>query len=182
MNKILKILCQKTHFNGLLAELPGQKVSIQQLLEKLGKAAKVIMDKVSGADVGVAQDIYDLSRDASEALLKGDKLVNLFDEHQGKDAASGSDECEIMELDEEPEKTDDYVGALGPLQYDDSVSFQGVTLKHAGKALGKKTVLRIAHELSSFATGSTLPCSASSTIFVRSDNSQMNFVKAVITG
>ena len=179
--KILKIFCQKKSFHSLLAELPGQRVSIQHLIEKLGKAAKVIMDKVSGADVGVAQDIYELSIEASETLGKGDTLVDLF-EDQRKDASSSSDECEIMELDEEPEKTDDYVGALSPLQYDDSVSFQSITLKHSSKPPSKKTVIRIAHELSSFATGSTLPCSASSTIFVRSDNSKMNFVKAVITG
>ena len=163
-----------------MAKLRGQKVSIQKLIEKLGKAAKVIMDKVSGADVGVAQDIYELSIEASETLCKGDKLVSLF-EDQRKDASSSNDECDIMELEEEPEKTEDYMGALIPLQYDDSVSFQSVTLKHA-EPPSKKTVIRIAHELSSFATSSTLPCSASSTIFVRSDNSKMNFVKAVITG
>ena len=82
-----------------------------------------------------------------------------------KDASSSSDECDIMELEEEPEKTEDYMGALIPLQYDDSVSFQSVTLKHA-EPPSKKTVIRIAHELSSFATSSTLPCSASSTIFL----------------
>ena len=140
------------------------------------------MDKVSDSDVGVVQEIYELSKEISETLGKGDTIAGLFDDlDQTKDPTT-NDECEIMELDEEPEKKDYYVDALSQLQYDDSVTFQGITLKHAGKPPGKKTVLRIAHELSSFAAGSALPCSVSSTIFVRSDNSKMNFIKAVITG
>ena len=46
----------------------------------------------------------------------------------------------------------------------------------------RRTTVRIAQELSSLAQAETLPCSLSSSIFVRSDDSKMSLLKAVITG
>ena len=46
----------------------------------------------------------------------------------------------------------------------------------------RRTIVRIAGELSSLAQAETLPCSLSSSIFVRSDDSKMSLLKAVITG
>ena len=46
----------------------------------------------------------------------------------------------------------------------------------------RRTTVRIAQELSSLSQAETLPCSLSSSIFVRSDDSKMSLLKAVITG
>jgi len=76
---------------------------------------------------------------------------------------------------------DTYTSIMTKIQYD-QVTFQYNPQLHMGAVPAKKTVLRIAQELSSLAATSTLPCSLSSSIFVRSDDSQITFLKAVITG
>ena len=45
-----------------------------------------------------------------------------------------------------------------------------------------QTIFRIAQEISSLAASSSLPCSLSSSVFVRSDDSKMTLLKAIITG
>lgn len=45
-----------------------------------------------------------------------------------------------------------------------------------------QTIFRIAQEVSSVAASSSLPCSLSSSVFVRSDDGKMTLLKAIITG
>jgi len=79
-----------------------------------------------------------------------------------------------------------YVSVMAPLQYD---SMEFASAGHAfmsefnGAAKpSSQTIFRIAQEVSSVAASSSLPCSLSSSVFVRSDDGKMTLLKAIITG
>jgi len=79
-----------------------------------------------------------------------------------------------------------YVRIMGPLQYD-SVEFASMGHAHINEfnsaaKPSSQTIFRIAQEISSLAASSSLPCSLSSSVFVRSDDSKMTLLKAIITG
>lgn len=186
--------------SGLLDVLPDQRNSLQQLLTYLEKPANVFIAKVGGAGVGVqlAKDFHDLSKKVTEKIKKihEDESTNKSVKESGsneKDMNSNEDADVIDISDEESEDSngnneivdDTYTSTMTKIQYD-QVTFQHNPQLHMAHVMGaapaKKTVLRIAQELSSLAAASTLPCSLSSSIFVRSDDSQITFLKAVITG
>ena len=52
----------------------------------------------------------------------------------------------------------------------------------AAQTPSSQTIFRIAQELSSLAAPASLPCSLSSCVLVRSDDSKIPLIKAVITG
>ena len=171
--EILKVFSKTPKFNSLLGKLTNQEVSITKLIKSIGETAKLIIEKVHYND-GLASDFHNLSK----------SLPMAADAAGPSGEAYSSNDDDIIELDEKTENQSletEYVTALTPLQFGDSANYQNIRLKHS-QPPSKKTVMRIAHELASFSTASTLPCSLASSIFVRSDNSRMNFVKAVITG
>ena len=49
-------------------------------------------------------------------------------------------------------------------------------------SLTSKTIYRIAHEIATISSAESLPSFISSSIFVRSDDTKMPLLKAVITG
>jgi len=90
----------------------------------------------------------------------------------GQSSASGVSDCS-------------YEAALAGLQYD-SVEFgPGHAFTKEFGSSGQPastTIYRIAQEVSSLAAASSLPLNAGSSIFVRSDDSKMTLLRAVITG
>ena len=189
--EILKVFSKTPKFNSLLGKLTNQEVSITKLIKSIGETAKLIIEKVHYND-GLASDFHNLSKSLPMALIEDAVCGDRSATGNGPDAAGPSgeayslndDDIIELELDEKTENQSletEYVTALTPLQFGDSANYQNIRLKHS-QPPSKKTVMRIAHELASFSTASTLPCSLASSIFVRSDNSRMNFVKAVITG
>jgi len=193
---LLDFFFAEDSLSGLMDVLPGQRKSLQQLLTCLEKPAKVFIDKVGGAGVGVqlAKDFHDLSLKVTEKIKKiyDDEFTNKSDKEStshGKGINTNDEDADVIDISDDDvdtngnsEKVEDaYTAAMTKIQYD-QVNFQFNPQLPIGVVPAKKTVLRIAQELSSLAATSTLPCSLSSSIFVRSDDSQITFLKAIITG
>ena len=80
--------------------------------------------------------------------------------------------------------------ALSPLQYEELEFSNKIFLYKFEKSINEiyekdmtsKTKRTIAYEIATISNAESLPCSKSSSIFVRSDESKMYLLKAVITG
>ena len=130
------------------------------------------------------RDFLVLSRDVTEALKTAGYLPDI----------NGSTRTETPSpespgpsgLDEEGR----YRLALSPLQYEElefaSEIFLTEREKHINeiweKLMTSKTKRTIAYEIATISNAESLPCCKSSSILVRSDESKMSLLKAVITG
>ena len=167
----------------LLNALPHQKKSLKDLLKCLEKPAQIVMNNLQGKEVQLAKEIFELSKMVSEKVGEVDMDIVLegdSDEDHGGDDGSSVEEIEVSK-----EKTEEeYKNAMSSKQYDQVSLAKSLSINKnlSNASIPKKTMIRITQELSCLASSSTLPCSLSSSIFVRTDDSKLTFIKAVITG
>jgi len=161
------------------------------------KAKNKVHDDTQG--LVIAREFLSLSKQVTEAL----NVTGILPDINGITATaasrtatpspvSGSPEpgpssSSIEVVDDGVEEDDaKYVRIMGALQYD-SIEFASMGHAHMNEfnsaaKPSSQTIFRIAQEISSLAASSSLPCSLSSSVFVRSDDSKMTLLKAIITG
>ena len=186
---MLKIFYERKELNRLLEGLPNQKKSLKDLLKCLEKPAKIVMNNLQGKEVKLAKDIYELSQMVSDRVGEDNDAMDIVlegesDEDHGADVGTSVEEIEDGNDSSKKKMEEDYTKVLSSKQYDQVSLAQSISLnKNLSKSvIPKKAMIRITQELSCLASSSTLPCSLSSSIFVRTDDSKLTFIKAVITG
>ena len=156
--------------------------------------------------ISLFRDFLQLSKEVTEALKQAGILPDVNGSTRtetpspespvaGPSGASGG----LLQPDGEEDR---YKRALKPLQYEgiefaSKMSFiqtmililiLSSCLGHTylseldSTSLTSKTICRIAHEIATISSAESLPSSISSSIFVRSDDTKMPLLKAVITG
>jgi len=186
---MLKIFYERKELNRLLDALPHQKKSLKDLLKCLEKPAKIVMNNLQGKEVKLAKDIYELSQMVSDRIGEDNDAMDIVlegesDEDHGADVGTSVEEIEDGNDSSKKKMEEEYKKVLSSKQYDQVSLAQSISLnKNLSKSvIPKKAMIRITQELSCLASSSTLPCSLSSSIFVRTDDSKLTFIKAVITG
>ena len=171
----------------LLNALPHQKKSLKDLLKCLEKPAQIVMNNLQGKEVQLAKEIFELSKMVSEKVGEEDMDIVLegdSDEDHGGDDGSSVEEIEYDKEVSKEKTEEEYKNAMSSKQYDQVSLAKSLSINKnlSNASIPKKTMIRITQELSCLASSSTLPCSLSSSIFVRTDDSKLTFIKAVITG
>ncbi|TPX65024.1 hypothetical protein SpCBS45565_g05419 [Spizellomyces sp. 'palustris'] len=135
--------------------------------------------------VTLAMDFNDLWKKINDRISSFRLLYNgkdeKFDDQSKWDVSS---ESEVEKKDEAPKKLKTYVEVMKPrlLQYAEIWSDRNPAPKTIDRTqvLKSNRTIHIAKEMATLST--SLPCSDSSTVFVRIDNDNMNIIKCVITG
>ncbi|XP_062509356.1 baculoviral IAP repeat-containing protein 6-like isoform X2 [Corticium candelabrum] len=178
---IIAVLASHPLLIALLCPLANQRRSVYDLLSALKSQAASILKHLQGS----AQHLSD-----EEQLAQS--IVDLFNTVERAVATQGA--SYLLQLSSKPEAAQDKV-VKKPMSLEEryklhikSLQFGSMEIKrhhYLSEAKAAYTpphaqVFRIAQELSSLAT--SLPRELSTSVFVRTDDNQINFMKALITG
>ncbi|XP_065835083.1 probable ubiquitin-conjugating enzyme protein 17 [Oscarella lobularis] len=178
---MVKLLASHPSLIPLLCPLEGQKESLYHLLQSLERKAASILKHLHGAascsteEERVAQNIVDLFS-IVDAAVKTHAAPIMRKAELSRAAAEKSLINKPMTLEER------YRSYVRPLQFGSATikKHHYATETRSGFPPPPAQIFRIAQELSSLS--SSLPLTCSTSVFVRTDDDQINLMKALITG
>jgi len=200
---ILREMCEQSCLVRLLGPLPNQDQSLHSLLQSLETQARIANDKIGKAsangsvpsrskkteegskdDGQMAKDFLVLSKDVTEALKTAGYLPDVNGSSRTETPSPESPQAgpsagpSSAGIDEDER----YRLLLLPLQYEGMEFASHSYQSEISCPPDSRTIRRIAYEIATISNAESLPCSKSSSIFVRSDDSKIVLLKAVITG
>jgi len=201
---ILREMCEQSCLVSLLASLPNQAQSLHCLLQSLETQARIANDKIGKAsangsvpcrskksddaakdDGQMAKDFLVLSKEVTEALKTAGYLPDINGSTRTETPSPESPVAGpsgVGHLDGAEDDDSRYRLSLSPLQYEGIEFASHSFMSEMSSSPTSSTIYRIAHEIATISNAESLPCFHSSSIFVRSDDSKMSLMKAVITG